>query len=646
MAKIDLQTVTYASSAVALLRQGNSHVAAGHFAAALPCYEEALRLEPAMGEAWISLGGALAALGRWREGEEACHRGLRLSPAHAVGLNNLGVVLSGLGRYAAAAGCFEAALGRKPDFVQAHVHLANALFHQAEFEKAIDRFEQALVHDPASHDALLGLTGVLARVGQITRAIETAARAASLHPDSASACAWQASLLITSARFAAAEAPLARVEALQQRDPRAASHRLLGLNHMPDWSAERVFEAHRDWGRAYAAARKPRSEAAGYADRDRTPARKLRIGYVSPDFRFHPVGRFFLPLIARHDQSAFEVTCYAESVHADEVTRQIASYSGAWRTTVGLNDDEMCARVLEDRIDILVDLAGHTAHNRLDVFARKPAPLQVSWLGYLNTTGLPAVDYRFSDAVLDPPGRADALSIERLLRLPTGFVCFAAPAQAPAVALRPADAAVTFGIANRASKLNLPMARLWAQIVARVPGSRLAVQTGEFKDAELRAHVAGMLREAGLPEARCELLDDPQNYTAYLERFGQFDVMLDPSPYSGVTTTCEALWQGVPVVSLAGDRHAARGGASVLSHAGLAELVTHTHEGYVEAAVALARDRPRLAALRAGLRERVRASPLCDQRGFAGAVEQAFAAIWHEHVASNGTARNGGPAST
>jgi predicted O-linked N-acetylglucosamine transferase (SPINDLY family) len=403
---------------------------------------------------------------------------------------------------------------------------------------------------------------------------------------------------------------------------------------MPDWTAERIFEAHRNWAGAYAATRQLRSEAAPYADRDRTLGRKLRIGYVSPDFRFHPVGRFFLSLIAHHDKSAVHVTCYAGSVDTDDVTRQIAGYADAWRTTIGMNDDEMCARVIEDRIDILVDLAGHTAHHRLGVFARKPAPVQVSWLGYLNTTGLPAIGYRFSDAVVDPPGRADALSVERLLRLPTGFVCFAPPAQAPAVAQRPECASVVFGIANRASKLNLPMARLWAQIIDAVPDSRLAVQTGQFKDEGLRIHIASMLRGAGLPDERLELLDDPPNYTTYLERFGQFDVMLDPSPYSGVTTTCEALWQGVPVVSFAGDRHAARAGASVLTHAGLTELVADTHEGYVERAIALGRDRPRLAAIRASLRERLRASPLCDQRGFARAVEQAFAAIWKEHLES------------
>lgn len=594
-----------------------------------------------MAEAWISLGGALGALGRFPEGEEACHRGLRLSPAHAIGLNNLGVVLHGLGRYAAAAGCFEAALGRRADFVQAHVHLANALFHQSEFDKAIERFETALAHDPTSHDALLGLTGVLERTGQITRAIATAAKAASHHPNSVWACAWHASLLISATRFDEAEVPLDRVEALQQRDPNAASHRLLGLNHMPDWTAERIFEAHRMWARDYAATQL-RPEAAAHAARDRTPGRKLRIGYASPDFRFHPVGRFFLPLIARHDKSAVHVTCYAGAVDTDDVTRQIAGYADAWRTTIGMNDDEMRARVIEDRIDILVDLAGHTAHHRLGVFARKPAPLQVSWLGYLNTTGLPAIDYRFSDAVVDPPGRADALSVERLLRLPTGFVCFAPPAQAPVVALRPQDAPVVFGIANRASKLNLPMARLWAQIINAVPDSRLAVQTGQFKDEGVRIHIAGMLREAGLLEDRFELLDDPPNYTDYLERFGRFDVMLDPSPYSGVTTTCEALWQGVPVVSFAGDRHAARAGASVMVHAGLAELVADTYEGYVACAIALARDHSRLADLRTSLRERLRASPLCDQRGFARGVEQAFAAIWKEYVGSTSVRRDVG----
>lgn len=632
MAKIDLQTVTYAANAVALLRQGNAHVAAGRYAEALSSYEEALRAEPGLGEAWISLGGALGALGRFREAEEACHRGLRLSPAHAIGLNNLGVALNGLGRYAAAVGCFEAALGRRPDFLQAHIHLANALFHQGEIDKAIDRYEKALSYDASSRDALLGLLSVLSRAGQYTRAIEVAERTTKLVPDSASAFAWHASLLITAARYAEAQAPLDQVEALEHLDPHAGSHRLLGLNHMPDWSAERVFEAHQGWAKAYLALKQPPTEMWRRAGRDRTPGRQLRIGYVSPDFRFHPTGRFFLSLIAQHNKAAVHTTCYAESVYKDDVTGQIASYADIWRTTVGMSDDELSTRIIDDKIDILVDLAGHTAHNRLGVFARKPAPVQSSWLGYLNTTGLAAIDYRFTDAVLDPPGRSDALSVERLLRLPTGFVCFAPPAQAPTVAQRPESAPITFAVVNRASKINLPMARLWARIVEGVPGSRLAIQTGEFKDSGLRAHLDRMMREAGLPQERFELLDDTKDYTEYLERFANFDVILDPSPYSAVTTVCEAMWQGVPTVTFAGDRHASRACASVVTHAGLAEFVTQTHEDYVAFAIALGRDRPRLATLRASLRDRVRASALCDQRGFARAVEQALAAIWKDWI--------------
>jgi len=355
----------------------------------------------------------------------------------------------------------------------------------------------------------------------------------------------------------------------------------------------------------------------------------LRIGYVSPDLRFHPVGRFFLPLIASHDKSAVHVTCYAQSEYVDETTGQISNCADAWCNTLGMGDDEFCTRIIQDRIDILVDLAGHTANHRLTVFARKAAPVQVSWLGYPNTTGLETIDYRLSDAVLDPPENGEVLSVERLIRLPSGFVCFAPPAQAPSPCRRSdRGEQITFGVVSRTAKLNGQMARLWARIVDNVPGSRLVIQTGEFKDAGVRMHVTNMLREAGFPEHRFELVDDRPDYPAYLESFAGIDVLLDPSPYSGVTTTCEALWQGVPVVTLAGDRHAALAGASVLTHAGLAEFIADTPDAYVARAVSLARDPMAIDALRLTLRDRLRASSLCDQRSFAKGVETAYADMW------------------
>jgi predicted O-linked N-acetylglucosamine transferase (SPINDLY family) len=630
MSQSPLQTAPLDPHAITLLRQGNACVAAGRYADALPLYDQALKAEPRMGEAWISLGGALVALGRCREAEEACHRGLRLRPAHADGLNNLGAALSGLGHFATARGCFEAALGRRPDFAQALANLGQALLHEGRFDDAIARYEQALACNPNGLQELLGFTHALSRAGQLSRAAEAAANACRLHPESAAAFTRRADLLVRCARFAEAEAPLASVEALQASDLLAGSQRLLSLNHMPGWTPQRIYEAHRVWGQLQTAAAKTGSWPAYDPNHDRTPGRRLRIGYVSPDLRFHPVGRFFLPLIAAHDKTAVHVTCYAEVAQPDAVTGQIAERADSWCASVGMSDQELCARIVADRIDILVDLAGHTAHHRLAMFARKPAPVQVSWLGYINTTGLEAMDYRLSDAVVDPPGQADALSVERLLRLPSGFVCFAPPAQAPAVAPPPvvARGSLTFGVFNRTAKLNLEMARHWAAIVHAVPGSRLAVHTGEFRDAGVRASVTNLLAEAGLAGDRVELLDDRPDYTAYLARFAEIDVLLDPSPYSGVTTTCEALWQGVPVVTLAGDRHAARTGASLLTHAGLAELVADTPAGYVSRAVALAGDPSRLTALRATLRERLRASALCDQRGFARGIEAAFSEIW------------------
>lgn len=617
--------------AVARLRAANAALTAGRHPDVLPLYEQALQAEPRLAEAWFGLAGALVALGRCAEAEEAAQRGLRLQPAHPVGLNNLGAALSGLGHPALARGCFEAALGRRPDFVPALTNLAQALQHEGRTADALAAYARALALDPQALEARLGLAHALARAGRLTDAVGEAAAAAGRHPDSAAAATRHADLLVRCARFREAEAPLARAEALQAHDLTAGSQRLMSLNHMPDWTPARIQAAHRAWGDLQAAAARSAGPVPAHdPGHDRTPDRRLRVGYVSPDFRFHPVGRFALPLIAGHDRARVHVTAYAAVPGPDAVTEQVAAHADAWCSTLGLGDAALCARIVADRIDVLVDLSGHTADHRLAVFARRPAPVQVTWLGYLNTTGLAAIDHQLTDAVLDPPGAGADLSRERLVRLPGGFVCFAPPARAPEVAQLPALSGhgVRFGVVNRTAKLNPGTARRWARIVALVPGSRLVVQTGEFGDGGVRAGVAAMLTEAGLPADRFALLDDPADYPAYLARFAEIDVLLDPGPYSGVTTTCEALWQGVPAVTLAGDRHAARAGASVLHHAGLGDLVADTAEGYVARAVALAGDVPALAALRAGLRDRLQASALCDQRGFARSVEDAFAAMW------------------
>jgi predicted O-linked N-acetylglucosamine transferase (SPINDLY family) len=366
------------------------------------------------------------------------------------------------------------------------------------------------------------------------------------------------------------------------------------------------------------------------ADAGTSGRRRLRVGYVSPDFKNHSVARFFLPLLAHHERSAFEVTCYAELKRPDAVSERIRGLAEHWCPTVGLSNDELAERIRADGVDILVDLAGHTSDNRLLTFARTPAPVAVSWLGYANTTGVAAIDYRFSDAECEPPGESDRRSSERIWRLPHGFHCFSPLDDAPAVTAPPnaARGSTMFGSFNNFLKLAPETIALWGRVLAAVPGSRLLLKSNFVFDAAAHRRHLERFAAAGIDPARITILPYMPDDHAHLAAYAEVDVALDPFPYNGTTTTCEALWMGVPVVTLRGDRHAARVGTSLLTRVGLAALIADDEAGYVARAADLAAAPERLAQLRAGLRAQVAASKLCDAAGFARDVEDAYRAMW------------------
>ena len=391
-------------------------------------------------------------------------------------------------------------------------------------------------------------------------------------------------------------------------------------------TADYLLAAHREWDERYGR-QAPRPTA--YAN-VRDVGRRLKIGYLSPDFRQHSVAYFIEPLLKAHDRQAVEVFCYAEVMRPDTVTAHLQGLADHWLMTVGLSDDELAERIGTDGIDILVDLAGHTANNRLRVFARKPAPVQVTWLGYPNTTGLEAIDYRLVDAMTDPAGEADAWASETLVRLEGGFHCYSGLKGAPEPGVPPCLSAgtVTFGSFNNPAKVSAATFDAWAKLLCRLPQARLLLKGKPFADAGTRALFLARLGKRGVAAERVELMAWLPDAAAHLAVYHRVDIALDPFPYNGTTTTCEALWMGVPVVTLRGDRHAGRVGASLLSQIGLPDLIANSVEEYVEIAVALASDPARLMDLRRSLRARIAASPLCDGRAFARKIEAAFRTMW------------------
>jgi predicted O-linked N-acetylglucosamine transferase (SPINDLY family) len=344
----------------------------------------------------------------------------------------------------------------------------------------------------------------------------------------------------------------------------------------------------------------------------------LRIGYLSADFRRHSVAYFFEPLLTHLDRSRFECVCYAAMENPDAVTERLEAASDQWRWVAGMDDTQLAAQIREDGIDIVVDLSGHTAGNRLLALQRRPARIQATWLGYPNTTGMSSVDYRIIDDITDPPDTV-VFSTEKLAPVEDGFLCYQPPSDAPEVAPLPAlsHGRVTFGSFNNLRKVTPAVIALWARVLAGVDGSRLLLKARSLGDAPTAQHYRDM--------ERVELRGPVAEPAGHLDSYRDVDIALDPFPYNGTATTCEALLMGVPVVTLCGNRHAGRVGASLLTQVGLTELIAEDVDGYIETAVALATDRERLAGLRAGLRARMAASPLCDRAGFARHME---AALW------------------
>ncbi|MBX6321423.1 MAG: hypothetical protein IRY94_06330, partial [Rhodospirillaceae bacterium] len=459
-------------------------------------------------------------------------------------------------------------------------------------------------------------------------------RAIEIDPDHADAALRLGSVLLTAGRIPEALAQL-EAAAAGKAGRAASSLRLFAFNCSDRAAAGEIWQAHRAFGQSLEESVVPLPPP----ERDRDPDRLLRVGYVSGDFRQHACAFFIEPLLAAHDPAAVEVFCYATVKEADAVTDRLRGHARGWREVAGLTDAELAALIRTDAIDVLVDLSGHTAGNRLGVFALRPAPVQATWLGYPNTTGLVRIDYRLTDGQTDPPGAADALHSERLERLERIFLCYRPPAWVPEVSPLPAGdtGVVTFGSFNAARKLSAAALAAWAEILRALPESRLLMKNKALADELVRVRIRTLFARHGIAPERVGLYPFAQDPADAITAYGAVDVALDPFPYAGTTTTCESLWMGVPVVTLEGDRHAARVGGSILRCLGLeAECVAATPEEYVAKAVALARDRARLAALRRELRSRMAASPLRDEAGFARAVEAAYRAMWRRWCAATG----------
>jgi protein O-GlcNAc transferase len=602
---------------------------------AIAAFRCALRLKPGYPEAHKNLGIALRRQGHLDEAVAEHRRALQFKPDYPEALNNLSIALRERGDLDDAIAACRRALELKPDYAEAHVNLGVGLTRLGQFGQAFAALRRALELKPHSPEAHNNLGNALKDHRDFDEAIAAFHEAIQLKPDSPEAHDNLGNILRDLAEFDDSIAAFRRALRIKPDDPAVHSHLIFALHLHPGHDAGMISEEHQRWNRQFG---DPLKQVVRPHANDSDPNRLLRVGYVSPDFREHPVGRYALPLFERHDRERFEILCYSGVLQPDWMTERFRALAGSWRNTIGVSDTRLAAMILDDEVDILVDLALHTPGNRLPMFARRPAPVQVSWLGYPGGTGLPGIGYRLTDAHMDPPGEGPAWSAEEPVRLPDCWCCYQPAGDSPEINALPALSAerVTFGSLNNFAKVNEQVLALWARVLKAVIGSRLLIFCPE---GGTRDRVRAFFGARGIGAERLELVGFLPRWE-YLRLYQRIDLAVDPFPFNGMTTTCDALWMGVPVLTLPGKMPASRAALSLLSTVALPEFAASSEDDYVRLAAEIAADLPRLADLRATLRRRMQSSPLMDAPRFARNIEAAYRSLWKRWRPEQSTMRN------
>jgi protein O-GlcNAc transferase len=588
-------------------------------------YRAALALQPGRGDLAARLAEILARDGRPAEALDAFDLAVSLSPSDSRLRQARAVIRAALGDRRGAVGDLRAALADSPGSAQAQYALGQCLSGLKDQEGAGLRFRRTLALDDQAFEALINLGVLSQHLAEFGFGRRCLRRGLALMPENAEVHGNLGSLEMLLGRVGSAIRRTRRAVHLDPAWVDAHSNLLLALGYTEMANAP-YFAEHRHWE-----ARHATPIPVPPHDNDRDPDRRLRVGYLSADFYDHSLGTNIAGLIQYHDHAEVEVHCYAELERPDDMTRHIRVTANHFVETQGLDDAALAERIRADRIDVLMILAGHTARNRLTVAARKPAPIMVSY-GDFSTTGLAAMDYWLTDPIVHPPDATQELFTERLMRIPM-MVLHRPIDVAPPVSALPAPERghVTFGSYNNPAKIGRSVISLWARVLARVPESRLILKYRTvFEIADVRDRIHRLFAEQGIPPGRVLFIGGNPNRARHLGLVGEMDIALDPFPFNGCTTTFEALWMGVPVVTLAGTRFLGRMGASFLTHLGLPDLVAADADAYVEAAAKLAADLPRLADLRLTMRERILASPLCDGPAYARSIEAAYRVAWRE----------------
>ncbi|XP_078435276.1 tetratricopeptide repeat (TPR)-like superfamily protein [Wolffia australiana] len=590
--------------AIALTDLGTKVKLEGDIDQGIAYYKKALFYNWRYADAMYNLGVAYGEMLKFDMAIVFYELALHFNPHCAEACNNLGVIYKDRDNLDKAVECYQMALSIKPNFSQSLNNLGVVYTVQGKMDAAACMIEKAILANPSYGEAYNNL-GVLYRdAGNITLAIEAYEKCLQIDPDSRN----------------------------------AGQNRLLAMNYINEGDDDTLYKAHKEWGERFM---KLYSQYTTW-ENTKEVDRPLVIGYVSPDYFTHSVSYFIEAPLVYHDYANYKVVVYSAVVKSDAKTfrfrDRVLKKGGVWRDIYGMDEKKVAEMVREDKIDILVELTGHTANNKLGVLACRPAPIQATWIGYPNTTGLPTVDYRFTDALADPPDTQQK-HLEELVRLPGCFLCYSPSLEAGPVAPTPAAANgfVTFGSFNNLAKITPKVLGVWAKILNAVPNSRLMVKCKPFCCESVRQRFLTSLETLGLEPLRVDLLPLILLNHDHMQAYSLMDISLDTFPYAGTTTTCESLYMGVPCVTMSGAVHAHNVGVSLLSNLGLESLVARTEDEYVQVAIQLASDVASLSELRSGLRDRMLNSPVCDGAKFTAGLQVTFRRLWRRYCRGDPT---------
>jgi len=591
-------------------------------------YKKIIELKPDLAEAYNNLGNILNEQGKLIEAEESFKKAIILKPEYVDAYYNMGIMLNDQRKYNEAEESYKKALSLKPDHVETYNNLGNTLKEQSKFIEAEASYKKALALKPDHIETYNNLGCMFIDQGKFFEAEACLRKAISLNPDYTEAYSNLGNTLQGIGKIEEAIENYDKAIKLNINYANAYHNKNLCLNYSSLYSPLYIYKQHLKFEKQFGSVKIKRSQNLKIK---KEINKRLRIGYVSGDFRKHSVSYFFKPLLENHNNNVVETFCYYNNIFTDKITKDIIKTCDHWRSIFGITYSEVSKLIRADKIDILVDLSGHTDNNSLLVFTQKPAPIQVTWLGYPNTTGLSTIDYRFTDLITDPMGETDGFYSEKLLRLPNGFLCFQGDKKIIFQSELPQNRKdyITFGSFNNSSKITPQVINVWSKILHLVPKSKLILKCNKFKYN--KDYFFKLFKDKGLTDDRIQFYEHLPNTNDHLDLYNSIDIGLDPFPYNGATTTCEALWMGVPVITLLGNRHVARVGASILTNVNLKDFIAKDIDSYIKLAADMSVNTKKLKEIRKTLRGSMQKSPLCDARSFAADVETAYKNMWYNY---------------